>query len=663
MNINQLKEKVFSHLQKNDIKIVSFDIFDTLLHRIVPSEYVTCYSSEKLSQSIAENTALSISINYIFQSRCEFEKKKKQSKNKEWELQDWLFWAGEKLDIDLELFVKMGKQAEVEAEISSLKLLEGAHSFISELKEANYRVIAVSDMWLNSIELGKILNFFGISFDAVYTSGELKVSKKEGHIFKRIEKNFNFPSNDFLHIGDNLFSDFIRPRIAGWHSIWFPKSHPFLPFWVPKPFWKGPLSYQPYKVITQLLIKKNVKHISDDPLYNIGYNYLAPVLIIFSLIQYKYFKKHKIKSVFYLARDAKLPFEIYKQIFSLMPDSPEIHYTRLSRKSVYLLYPNNPLLNVNPVPGKVGRKNIGEWISNFVIDDGLKNEILQKAGESQESKFSDSVRKNIYEACKFFKDEIEIEREKQKKLIKKYLSDLIGSDEFKRISIVDSGWAGTIQDCLANILDDTDLICGVYLGVSKQGYKPCRRSLKFGILRDDNNIRSYHNPLYSTAGVIRVWETLLREPIGMVIRLKKIETGKILPELGNSNLIGENEKKNHEILLKSILQRVNDSSKQIHLLIEFLNSWSLSDLEKAAVFFSNKICIYPEKIFAKLLLDMNNDEGSAGGKKSSIGIQGIKDGIAWYPGIFTSLFGERLASVCIFTLKVVANFILFLKRH
>ena len=108
---------------------------------------------------------------------------------------------------------------------------------------------------------------------------------------------------------------------------------------------------------------------------------------------------------------------------------------------------------------------------------------------------------------------------------------------------------------------------------------------------------------------------------------------------------------------------MNDSSKQIDLLIEFLNNWNISDLERAAVCFSRRITIHPEKQAAKILLNMNIDEGSAGGKKSSIGIQGIKDGIAWYPGIFTSLFGERPASVLTSLLGFAANFTLFLKRH
>lgn len=658
-----MKDKVFLKLQKNDVKIISFDIFDTLLYRRVPSEYVSYYSSEKLSQSITQSNSFSISSDGIFQSRCEFIKAKNKSMNQNWELQDWLFWAGKKFHVEAKLFVEMGEQAEIEAEVSSLKLLEGVDSFISELRDLNYRVIGLTDMWLNARDINIILKEFGISLDAVYTSGELKASKREGSIFKIIENDSHLHPKHFLHVGDNLLSDFIRPQDAGWSSLWVPRFHPSFPFWIPKPFWKGPLSYQPHRFIIKLLISNRIQGNTGDPLYHSGYDYLAPVLILFSLIQYKYFKKYGIQSVFFVARDGKLPFEVCKKIFNYISDSPEINYVRLSRKSVSLLYPGNLLLNAEPVPGKIGRKNIGEWISNFVISKNLKKYILDKAGESEKSEFSISVRKNIKDACRFYKHQLNLEKEQQGKLIKDYLYGLTSISELKRIGIVDSGWAGTIQDCLANDLEELDVICGVYLGVSNQGLKPCPKSLKFGILRDDYRRRPYHNSLDATAGSIRVWDTLLREPIGTVMRLKETDDGKIIPELEKTDLIGEEEKIIHETLLKSLLQRVDNSSEQIHLLIKLLNNLSISDLERAAVYFSRKITVCPEKKFAEAILDINLDEGSADGKRSSFGIQGLKDRIAWYPGIFKSVFYEQIASILIFVLSLGSKFVLFIKRR
>ena len=53
---------------------------------------------------------------------------------------------------------------------------------------------------------------------------------------------------------------------------------------------------------------------------------------------------------------------------------------------------------------------------------------------------------------------------------------------------------------------------------------------------------------------------------------------------------------------------------------------------------SKKISTRPQRDIAKAILHLGYDEGVAAGNKGAIsGVRGIKNGVAWYPGILSSI--------------------------
>ena len=478
---NTIYRKLSSKLsRKNEKKIVSFDIFDTVLLRMVDSKDVIRLSANKLSGFVCANTGIDIAPKSIIDSRNDFERHKKDI-SAEWTLSEWLDNFAKSFGIDPFVFRELGRKAEFEAEINGLSLNLDIFPIIKKLQaERSITTIAISDIWHDEEILRDILGHFGMRFDSVYTSGTRKASKSKRTIFHVVEKEH--PGYHFLHIGDNLISDRINPRIQKWESIWTPKPHPFFPFWIPKPFWKGPLKPKPENTIAKLLESK--KQIEGDGVYRLGYYFLAPLLVIFSLIQWKIFQENGIGIAFFIARDAKIPFEVYERISRLFPEGHTFVYCRLSRKAVGLLLPDRPLNNALPMPGKAGRKTVGEWLSNFSIGDDLKRKILREAGISSGHPFDRYSRSRIKKSCAKYETDIQREKDRLAEMVMAYLADLGGTD-LDRIGLVDTGWAGTIQDCLRNALKDTRLVCGVYLGVGDQGRKPDDASKKYGMLRDD----------------------------------------------------------------------------------------------------------------------------------------------------------------------------------
>ena len=95
-------------------------------------------------------------------------------------------------------------------------------------KKKGIRMIAVSDMYLNEQQIGKLLkeNGFG-SIKKVYVSCDSGVGKHRGRllkIVKELEKNRAKQGQRpirTMHIGDNLHADIEGGLMGGWDVLWY----------------------------------------------------------------------------------------------------------------------------------------------------------------------------------------------------------------------------------------------------------------------------------------------------------------------------------------------------------------------------------------------------------------------------------------------------------
>lgn len=193
----------------DDIDIISFDIFDTLLIRKVqePSDIFSLIEEEYNSKGfrnariIAEHRAR-INLN-----------KPEISIN------------------DIYLFIpdrfKHLKEIEVNTEKRLLTLNPLAMSLYKTAIERGKQVIAVSDMYLDSKLLHNILKKQGYTkISKIFVSSEEAATKFSGKIFKQVEQALSplTKKTKFLHIGDNLKADIEKSKESGWSSIWFPQT-------------------------------------------------------------------------------------------------------------------------------------------------------------------------------------------------------------------------------------------------------------------------------------------------------------------------------------------------------------------------------------------------------------------------------------------------------
>ena len=325
-----------------------------------------------------------------------------------------------------------------------------------------------------------------------------------------------------------------------------------------------------------------------------------------------------------------------------------------------MAHPDNLLLNVEPLAGKIGKKTIGEWLSNFVLDDELYKNILADSGLKAELPFNDHERIILRKTCQKLQHVIEASQQEQIFLIGEYIRSQTSGASIERVGIVDTGWACTIQDSICRVLGgETQFVTGMYLGVSDQGKKPDQYNSKYGLLRDDFRNVSHFNPVEATAGVIRMWDTLLREPAGSVSELKRSKSGKVIPYINSEAMIGSYEKKAAEKIIKGIQDGIVARRKGIVLVLSILHHITEEDLETAAMIFARSVSLYPHRKIASMILKLCFDEGSAKGEVGTIGLNSLRKRVAWYPGILSDL-GLRILSPL---LKLSASVVLRVKKR
>jgi FMN phosphatase YigB (HAD superfamily) len=653
------KLKRYLDIHGKIIKTVSFDVFDTLLIRLIPTERVSQLSAYNLYNLLRQNGISVLSEKDILKSRSNYVadiKKKHGLRNSEWTISQWLHSLAQEKDLENDLLIRLGRQAELEAEEASLRIADNAHLAIEEVKSRGLMAIAVSDMWLDQEWLQNLLERFGFSLDHIFTSGTMGGSKKNGKIFRDIEGRLRLSGDNILHVGNKFIADYLRPRSCGWKSLWFPIKHFLVRMNLPLKFRIGSLRPRSFENIIQMLEVPPVQG-EKDPYYRLAYDYLAPVLIIFSMMQWRIFSREGIEIAYYLARDSYMMKYVYDMINDLLPGSCPRCYVHLSRRSVALAHPDNLLQNAIPLSGKVGRKTVGDWLGNFTIKDDLHYLILKEAKLNEDSDFNDASKSAIRNACLSHLKEIEKLQESLRAEIRDYLIQHSGKAGIQKIGIVDSGWACTIQDSIRTSFGDSFFWSGMYLGVSYQGDKPSSNNHKYGLLRDDFRRLPHHNPMESSAGVIRVWDTLLREPKATVAAIERLPDGKVIPVFLDTATIGEWERLASGSILEGVRRGTADRLKGVALIARLNECFTDTDFEMAATAFAHSITTCPDHKTASAIIHLGFDEGTAGGKSGSLGWKGIKEGVSWYPGILAGLRLGWASSL----LKMVGR--LILKRH
>ncbi len=203
--------------------VISFDIFDTLIYRMVdkPSDVFEIIQEKSDLKDFKRNR-----IN------AEVLARKEKSKNGMDEVSlDEIYEMYEKtyaFDFttshkELSMVKELEIATELEITYPNFNALKVYNRIIS-LRDAKYgkleRVIIVSDMYLPESGIAKILEKAGFNgYDNLFLSCDYNATKKCGNLFGIVLDEIDKSADSVLHIGDNVFSDYIKAKKYGLKSI------------------------------------------------------------------------------------------------------------------------------------------------------------------------------------------------------------------------------------------------------------------------------------------------------------------------------------------------------------------------------------------------------------------------------------------------------------
>ncbi len=423
--------------QLQDYDIISFDVFDTLLLRPFsePTD-IFFFLGEKLGIMDFKR----IRIQQEFLARKEHEKK--YGDNEVTFAEIW-----ERMEREVGIPANEGMKAELEAEERFCFANPFMLELFNALKEMGKTIIAVSDMYLPSDFVGRLLEKNGFTgIEKIYMSCEYGKSKSVGDLYGVVKDTYA-KALRIVHIGDNEYSDVKKAKEAGLSAYIYPNVNA-----AGKParaYDMSPLIGGAYRGVVNARLYTGLKKYPSE--YEYGYIYGGILVLGYCSFIREYCRTHGVDKILFLSRDG----DIIKQAYDFLYPGENTEYMYISRSVVtklmrkrnrydFLLRFADKLINqglsIADVLGKMGLESLIKLFgkkAGIRPEDVLtdKNLDVFKAMLIKNYKLVDKALAGFDEAAKAY-----------------YTSCLAG---VKKAAVVDIGWAGSAAVSLS-VLAKTD---------------------------------------------------------------------------------------------------------------------------------------------------------------------------------------------------------------
>lgn len=347
-------EKLKTAICSPNIKVISFDIFDTLILRpfYKPLDLFKLLDADYRNLNGNDCGIPFSKMRIIAESIARKRQYKKDNTTQEITLQQIYSVLIDLYNLDEKQANFMMKK-EQEAEIKFCTRRSTAFNLYKMALSIGKKVICTSDMYLPENTILDILNANGYNeISKVYLSSTVKKTKSTGDLFKYVINDLNINENEMIHIGDNYFSDYEMPKGLGIISFHFTRPIDIMTncsaakiFTSSLPFWqdnRASLDFLGIRTFITVIANKyfdnpyrefdNESDFNADP-YFIGYFALG--MYQFGIARWIITNSvNKYDKIAFMARDGFLPMEAYKLLKPLYSNLPEEEYIFVSRKAL-----------------------------------------------------------------------------------------------------------------------------------------------------------------------------------------------------------------------------------------------------------------------------------------------------------------------------------------
>ncbi len=206
---------------REPVKVLSLDVFDTLLWRVVP-EPVDAFV--EVGRSLAEAGRLRVPAEAFAPLRAAAEGRARERSQR---TRSTTEVSLEQVYNELPPTVRVGEPADlasIEVEVErSITFPDLAVMELARWLQASrpVRVVLVSNTYFSASQLRRLLDrpaFNDIRLDAVYTSSDYGRHKGSG-LFETVLRDLGVAGNEVVHLGDDPDADVARPAKLGIHAV------------------------------------------------------------------------------------------------------------------------------------------------------------------------------------------------------------------------------------------------------------------------------------------------------------------------------------------------------------------------------------------------------------------------------------------------------------
>lgn len=444
-------------LQAWQVQTVSLDIFDTLLARIDTPEQLQRAVCHKLAQHLG-NT---FKVEAIWQARQASEQALRQqaaaqSLDYECRFSELVpAWIERLLGVPNPELVNFIIYTELELEGLALYVKPGVLPFLQWLKRTNTRILAISDMYLDSQYLYQLLAKFELAsyFEAVYSSADHLHCKYSGRLYELVAQEQNLNKATWIHIGDNPRSDYQAACAQGVQGVWFYEKTELqridqqdlaARMAARASIWSGRYFFSVLQNRLQALTAER-----DDFYFRYGRDVLGAAFSTFMLGLQERLQRKPIEKVFFVARDGYLFQQMYQ---SLTGSKPEDAYIYLSRRVITAASTAEGLTQEQAQVAFYNPKQQGlrslckvyglpeECLQPLAVRHGFQD-FVEPIHDWQDPRLLAFLADEDVQAC------IRPVGAKHRELLEKYLEQE-GFFQHQHVALVDIGWNGTVQKFL-----------------------------------------------------------------------------------------------------------------------------------------------------------------------------------------------------------------------
>lgn len=525
-------EGMVRQLTAPEIKVVVFDIFDTLLLR-------SLVDAEDIKRIVSRLAGETIGPRYLAE-RHAIESLARQETDKDVSLDDiYLTWAraGTFAREDL----KHLRDLEERTELASVSPRPEAIELMERARRAGKRIVLASDMYLPRHIIEAMLSTHGIDcWHHLYLSNEINARKDDGRLYRHLLNNESAEPGAVIMVGDNERSDFQIPNDLGMRFC-----HLLRPVEIARalPRWHSLVD----KIVglddslgLGLILRHHFAPLSFPKLradsfsqsaHEMGYAVVGPVTLAFAIWLGNRARLDGIEKLYFLSREGALLKRVYDKWIAAGGEGPDSAYLVLSRRSVTVpmianqddvfdlararFFPNDPAMMLRERYGL----SLDETRWEEIFRRGLwkRGQLLEIRGQD-----IDHIKPLLVH---LLPDILRI-AEDEKPALMAYLEDM---DLLKDIphALVDVGYSGTIQGRLHRLLGIP--IDGYYMITTTAAHAMAQRHgiRTAGCYGDGLPLESRELGLYRQSFEL---EKLLSSDESQIVRYRIRETGDIEPE-------------------------------------------------------------------------------------------------------------------------------------